>query len=108
MSLLANIVNYVADVDTSEPQDVTVHDFTQRYKNHDLLLVADNEDYDVYHAFVFSDTVFEVGQFLTVNFGEDTGVEDIVTFIIEDLDYCVDENGTAFELILRVVEELDI
>ena len=36
-----------------------------------------------------------------------TGVEDIVTFVIEDLD-CVDAEGTAFELILRVVEELDI
>lgn len=107
MSLLENVVNYVADIDTSEPQGVTVHDFTQRYKNHDLLLVADNDDYEVYHAFVFSDTVFEVGQFLTVDFGEDTGVEDIVSFIIEDLD-CVDAEGTAFELILRVVEDLDI
>ena len=107
MSLLTNMDNYVVDVDTSEPQDVTVHDFTRRYKNHDLLLVADNEDYDVYHAFVFSDTVFEVGQFLTVDFGEDTGVEDIVTFVIEGFD-CVDIDGTAFELILRVVEELDI
>nr|DAH54689.1 MAG TPA: hypothetical protein [Caudoviricetes sp.] len=107
MSLLANMINYVADVNTSEPQDVTVHDFTQRYKNHDLLLVADNEDYDVYHAFVFSDAVFEVGQFLTVDFGEGTAVENIVTFIIEGFD-CIDAEGTAFELVLRVVEELDI